>query len=98
MKLLDPRESQECQDAFFKMMRMSLEPFDESQQPFDFGSSSYSNDVRKQSMEFTKLIRYSAPPHQILFLHRKLSGVFRMLQTFKVKIHLQEYWENFVRV
>jgi len=98
MKLLDPREDEACQDAFFKMMTMSLEPFDKSIESFDFGSTRYSNDVRKLSLEFTKMIRFSAPPHQILFLHRKLSGIFRMLQALNVKIPLQEYWENFVRV
>jgi aarF domain-containing kinase len=98
MKLMDPRESQECKDAFVAMLKMSLEPFADENQPFDFGSSVYSSDMRKSSLHFTKLIRYSAPPHQILFLHRKLSGIFRLLQSMKVKIPLQDYWENFVSV
>jgi len=98
MKLLDPRESKECRDSFMAMLRMSLEPFDPKLQPFDFGSLAYSSDMRKSSLHFTKLISYSAPPHQILFLHRKLSGVFRLLQAMRVKIPLQDYWENFVSV
>ena len=98
MKLMDPRESQECKDAFVAMLKMSLEPFEDKNQPFDFSSSAYSSDMRKSSLHFTKLIRYSAPPHQILFLHRKLSGIFRLLQSMQVKIPLQDYWENFVSV
>lgn len=98
MRLLDPRESPECMQAFVSMLRMSLEPFEPQHQPFDFASNAYSSDMRKSSLHFTKLIRYSAPPHQILFLHRKLSGIFRLLQAMRVKIPLQDYWENFVSV
>jgi len=98
MNLIDPRESQECKDAFVSMLKMSLEPFAENRGPFDFASEAYSSDMRKSSLHFTKLISYSAPPHQILFLHRKLSGVFRLLQAMRVKIPLQDYWENFVSV
>ncbi|MEO5667357.1 MAG: AarF/ABC1/UbiB kinase family protein [Bdellovibrionota bacterium] len=98
MKLMDPRESQECRDAFVAMLKMSLEPFGSGGEAFDFGSTAYSSDMRKSSLHFTKLIRYSSPPHQILFLHRKLSGVFRLLQTMQVKIPLEDYWENFVSV
>jgi aarF domain-containing kinase len=98
MGILDRRESNECRDAFVSMLKMSLEPFEEQRQPFDFGSVAYSSDMRKSSLHFTKLIRYSPPPHQILFLHRKLSGVFRFLQAMRVKIPLQDYWENFVSV
>jgi aarF domain-containing kinase len=98
MRLLDPRESPECMQAFVSMLRMSLEPFEPQHQPFDFASNAYSSDMRKSSLHFTKLIRYSAPPHQILFLHRKLSGIFRLLQAMRVKSPLQDYWENFVSV
>jgi aarF domain-containing kinase len=98
MKLLDARESPECKEAFVKMLHMSLEPFETKNQPFDFAWITYSADMRKSSLAFTKLIQYSAPPHQILFLHRKLGGIFRLLQSMEVKIDLQEYWENFVSV
>lgn len=98
MKMMDPRESKECQQAFAAMLRASLAPFEDERQPFDFSSSEYSKEVRDLSTAFTKKIKYSAPPHQILFLHRKLSGLFRLLQSMKVKIPLQDYWENFVQV
>lgn len=98
MEMMDPRESKECQEAFAAMLRASLIPFEDERQPFDFSSSEYSKEVRDLSTAFTKNIKYSAPPHQILFLHRKLSGLFRLLQSMKVKIPLQSYWENFVQV
>jgi len=96
--MLDSRESKECQKAFGDMLRLSVAPFEGEGTAFDFGSSEYSTQMNEKSMKFTRLIRYSPPPKNILFLHRKLSGLFRLLQSMKVKITLQEYWENFVSV
>ncbi len=98
MGILDSRESKECQAAFADMLRLSVAPFDAQYKTFDFGSSHYSKEMNQKSMNFTRLIQFSPPPKDILFLHRKLSGLFRLIQSMKVKIPLQDYWENFVSV
>ena len=95
LKMLDSRESKECKEAFSDMLRLSIEPFLEGAPPFDFSSSEYSKEMSAKSIHFTKLIQYSPPPKDILFLHRKLSGLFRLLQRIKVKIPLQEYGTKF---
>jgi aarF domain-containing kinase len=91
MGLLSPKESNECQDLFLRMLRLSAEPFAAARQPFNFGASEYSREIREASLAFTKKIRHSPPPHSILFLHRKLGGIFRLLQTLNVSLDLTSY-------
>jgi aarF domain-containing kinase len=96
MNLLKPGESNECLLAFADMLKTSIEPFNPSRQPFNFADQDYSNEVRSKAAAFTKLVRKSAPPHQIIFLHRKLGGVFALLRSLKVSIDLEPYWDRAV--
>lgn len=96
MNLLSADESAACKSAFVAMLRASVEPFDPRRQPFSFFDRDYAQQVRTKSIEFTKLVRKSAPPHQILFLHRKLGGVFSLLRTMNVAIDLTPYWNRLV--
>jgi hypothetical protein len=36
--------------------------------------------------------RYSPPPKDLIFLHRKLAGIFIFLKKLDVKIKLKDYW------
>ena len=96
MGLLLEGESPECQVAYCHMLRMSIEPFADHRQPFNFNDLDYSSEVRNATVAFTKLINHSPPPHQIIFLHRKLGGIFSMLKTMKAQIDLRPYWEKLV--
>lgn len=91
MKFLSSQESPECQEAFWEMLRQSAEPFSEHRQPFEFGDVDYVSRARKVALKFTGLIRYSPPPHELIFLHRKLGGVFQLLKTLEAKIDLRPY-------
>lgn len=96
MGLIQKRESEECRNAFVKMLEVSIAPFDPSLQPFDFASVNYAELVRDCTVDFTRQVRYSAPPHQLIFLHRKLGGIFNMLKALKVSIDLRPYWATLV--
>lgn len=94
--LLDPRESPETQTSFVEMMKVSVEPFvgRESNKLFDFGDRDYSRRCREAVTRFTGLVKFSPPPHQIIFLHRKLGGIFFLLQRLEVETSLAPYWEK----
>lgn len=96
MELIQKRESEECQEAFLKMLEVSIAPFDPTLQPFDFASVNYAELVRDCTLDFTRQVRYSAPPHQLIFLHRKLGGIFNMLKALKVSVDLRPYWTTLV--
>lgn len=91
--LIDPRESDESKRLLTEMLAVSLEPFDKSKQPFRFKDDDYSKRTRLATQAFTQSLKYSAPPRKIIFLHRKLGGVFTFLKKLDVVLDVAEYWE-----
>lgn len=93
--LLDPRESEEAKMSFVEMMQVSCEPFiGNSDSGFNFGNRDYGRRCREVVTKFTSQVKFSPPPHQIIFLHRKLGGIFFLLQRLEVEISLAPYWEE----
>ena len=90
--LLDSREGETVKKLFFELMSISAEPFLSQQQPFDFSCKDYELRSKKTVINFTKALQYSPPPRQILFLHRKLGGIFNLLKILDTKIDLSVYW------
>jgi hypothetical protein len=74
-------------------MKISALPFDEDQQPFEFSKTEYSTDVRAKALAMTKKLKFSAPPKQLIFLHRKLGGIFLLLKKLDAQIDLNPFRE-----
>lgn len=98
--LIDERESNEAKDLFVTMMNLALEPFainnlspSDSSKIFDFADSDYAQRTQAIVLAFVKSLKYSPPPHRIMFLHRKLGGIFALLKRLKVQMNLTPYWE-----
>jgi aarF domain-containing kinase len=91
LKFIDPREDQVVRDLYLEMMEFLVEPF-RPNEPFDFNDKSFFIRSRDLSWEMTKKCKYSPPPKDLLFLHRKLAGVFIFIKKMQVKVRLQDYW------
>lgn len=91
--LVDARESAEALDLFVEMLRVALEPF-ETKGPFAFGSADYAARSRDVVRRFVEQLRHSAPPRRLLFLHRKLGGLFQLLKRLDVTLDLRPYWQR----
>jgi aarF domain-containing kinase len=96
--LLDARESRETQIHYANFMKISIEPFSPHLQPFAFHSEDYTKRSLELGRKFTSSLRYSPPPKHILFLHRKLGGIFNLLRKMQVSLDLTDYWEKMVHV
>lgn len=94
LEIIDRRESQETLDLFLALLQKSLEPFRPELQPFDFSASEYRTEVRNVSVTFAKALRFTPPPRAILFLHRKLGGVFHLIRNLDVRMDLLPYWNQ----
>ncbi len=92
--LLDPRESDETKKYFLAMLHNAMEPFRPSAQPFEFRSEDYSERARSIVRSFVSSLRYSAPPRHLIFLHRKLGGIFQLLRRLDVRMDLVPYWQR----
>jgi aarF domain-containing kinase len=91
-QLIDQRESREVIDKLINVVRLGLEPFEKSRQPFRFSDADYSRRNREALLTFTQSLKYSPPPRRLIFLHRKLGGVFAFLKRLNVEIDLTPYW------
>lgn len=85
------KEEPQVQDAFVDFLLLSLAPFEDSRQPFDFANDDYSSEVRTKALSFSRQLKHSAPPKQLIFLHRKLGGIFMLLKKMEVQMDLSEF-------
>ncbi len=95
---LDKRETDEVKEVFIDFLILSMRPFEESRQPFDFSNGEYSQEVRSEAWRFSRMLKYSAPPKQLIFLHRKLGGIFMLLKKLDIKADLSEFRKNMIEV
>ncbi len=91
LRFIDPRESEQAQEAFLDFLILSLKPFEDDLQPFDFSNNDYSQMVRSEAWRFSRMLKYSAPPKNLIFLHRKLGGIFMLLKKLDVKKDLSPF-------
>jgi aarF domain-containing kinase len=94
--LIDKRESTASFELFVEMLLVSVDPFQSTNQPFAFGDAGYAARSLQIVKRFVKSLRYSPPPRRLLFLHRKLGGVFHLLKRLGVQMNLSPYWERMV--
>lgn len=95
-ELIDDRESPGTKAAFAQLLRSAVEPFLPSRQPFRFRDEDYADQARRVARDFTTSLRFSPPPRRLLFLHRKLGGLFQLLKRLDVTLDLTPYWARMV--
>lgn len=95
-KLIDPRESDSVKQLYADFMRLSIQPFMAEMQPFDFADADYGKALQLAARRFTLALKYSPPPQHIIFLHRKLGGLFNLLRKMEIKMDITPYWKRLV--
>lgn len=94
--LIDERESAETKEIFVDFLKSAIEPFLPDQQPFYFKDPEYARRANEIGRKFTSSLKYSPPPKQLLFLHRKLGGIFNLIRKMDVELDLRPYWAKMV--
>lgn len=90
--LLDDREPPEVGELLIDLIRTSIRPFRAEFQPFSFTDADYARDCRDAGLKLTQACQFSPPPRSILFLHRKLGGLFNLAKAMEAKLDLKDYW------
>ncbi len=88
---IDAREGTAAKDVYVEMMDFLAAPF-RDEVPFDFTDRSYFTRSRDLSWEMSRRCKYTPPPKELIFLHRKLAGTFIFLKRLGVSIRLRDYW------
>jgi len=95
--LLDPRESSAAFVAFEQLLRTAIEPFFPNaghENRFDFADKDHTIDSQKAGKALADELKYSPPPYGLIFLHRKLGGVYSILKHLNVKLDVTKYWQQ----
>lgn len=80
MRLFDPREGATVRRHFADMAELIAGMYRPENQPFDFGDLAYVDAIREKVYDFVMAVEHSSPPKQIIFLNRKLGGMFHLLK------------------
>lgn len=91
-EFIDPREDDEVKDIYCELMDHLIDPF-RRDDFFDFTDPVFFERSRTLSWEMSRKGKYSPPPRDLIFLHRKLAGVFIFIKKLNVKIKLSDYWD-----
>jgi len=94
--LIDPREESEAQEAYLHMMDVVIAPFRHVGM-FDFATETYSQNSKDASLAFAKALKFSPPPRDLIFLHRKLGGVFQTLKRMETRLDLRLVWDKMMQ-
>jgi len=97
LQLIDPREAAPCKEALVDLIRLVLRVFRRESQPVDFTDRALVVDAAEAVKGFYQSLKRSPPPAQLLFLHRKLGGVYSMGKALGAKIDLTPYWQRLER-
>lgn len=92
--LIDARESEATRELFVDMLTSAAEPFERGAQPFNFRNPEYSARSTDVVRRFVSGLRFSPPPRRLIFLHRKLGGLFQLLKRLDLELDLSPYWEQ----
>jgi aarF domain-containing kinase len=96
MELIDSRESEAAFKAFEEMLKTAIKPFFKTERgaaPFDFADRNHTLDSQNSVKALSQELVYSPPPYAIIFLHRKLAGVYAILKSLEVQMDVSPYWQ-----
>jgi hypothetical protein len=92
--LLSPKENEKTLELFLNLLTYALTPLHPEKQPFDFNNDEFAEQAKTNLIDFIKSLKHSSPPRDLIFLNRKLGGIYRLMRALKVKIDLGSYLDR----
>lgn len=91
--VLQAGDPQELKDLFFDLCAAIMEPFG-AQQPYDWSQSDLPSRVSRTTWDIMKRFPLRAPPREVVFLDRKMAGMFTLLSVLNAKIDARAILEK----
>lgn len=91
LNLIDPQEPQAARDAMHALLETVLRVFQPAFQPVDFRDKRFVDEAGQRLRDYYAALTCSPPPAQLLFLHRKLGGVYSMGRALEARLDLVPY-------
>lgn len=84
--ILEKEDPQELKDMFFELCFCIVEPFHE-EKPYEWKNNDLPERVTKITWDLFKRFPLRSPPQELVFLDRKMAGIFTFLSVLDVKIN-----------
>jgi predicted unusual protein kinase regulating ubiquinone biosynthesis (AarF/ABC1/UbiB family) len=84
--VLEASDPQELKDIFFALCSLIVEPF-ATDEPYQWGGTDLPKRVSRLSWEIFRKFPLRAPPREVVFLDRKMAGVFTLLSTLDARFN-----------
>jgi aarF domain-containing kinase len=94
LSLIDPAEPAAAREALHALLETVLRVFQPAFQPVDFQDKRFVDEAAEKLKGYYGALTCSPPPAQLLFLHRKLGGVYSMGRALKARLQLVSYADN----
>ena len=94
LEMVNPNESPEVKTLLAELVIDVMALFAKENQPVNFGDIDFINDLRKRAFDVVRQVRYSEPARQVIFLNRKLGGMFHLLKEMQVVMDIYPFWEE----
>lgn len=92
--LIDAQETPRAREALHELLETVLRVFRPEHQPVDFSDDAFVAAAGAKLTAFFRALTVSKPPAQLIFLHRKLGGVYSLGRALRVRLDLRRYWER----
>ena len=95
--LIDARESDSAFEALEQMLKTAILPFFAAQSgrsQFHFSDMQHFMNSQNAAKALADELMFSPPPYQLIFLHRKLGGVYSILKALEVQLDISAYWQK----
>lgn len=95
--LLDARETEEGKKLFLDLLDHGMKAFHDGATVFKFDDEEYMKNNARISRELIKVLKFSPPPSRLLFLHRKLGGVYALLRKLEIELDIRPFWDTILK-
>ncbi len=95
--MIDARESALAFKAFEEILVTAIKPFfveKSGSRVFDFSDKNHSLQSQQAAKALSDELVYSPPPYGLIFLHRKLAGVYSILKSLEAHLDISNYWQQ----
>jgi predicted unusual protein kinase regulating ubiquinone biosynthesis (AarF/ABC1/UbiB family) len=91
---IDEKESLETRKAYLDFMECILDMVEKELQPFDFSNADNLIKLRTLATGLIKAVKYSQPAREIMFLDRKMGGIYLLLKEINCQLDLAEFYSG----
>lgn len=93
--VLEEKDPQELKDLFFELCSIIMTPFYEKQ-PFSWKNNDLPQQASKLTWEIFRRFPLRSPPREIVFLDRKMAGIFILMRELEPQFNAREVLESFL--